>query len=437
MSIRPIDAYGLARAVACQALNGELDAMTEPWQTMAAHLNGLEAKDRPAALEAMLAARPERDELVRALAAVRPEGPPPEAEAGEPPPVVMRCASEIEPLPVGWLWEPRLPLGMLSLFAGDPKLGKSFVTVALAAAVSRGAPLPLDSHRRGPGSAIIMSAEDDPARTIVPRLMAAGARLENVHILEAVRLEDGTEALPRLRGDTERMGAAAASLGNCRLIVVDPVSAYLGGVDDHKNAELRGVLSPLKRLAEGLDLAAVLVTHLNKSASVNAKHRVTGSIAYVGACRANFLFVRDREDPTGRRVLMLDNGCNLTGSVPTLAYRIDDRGDGPAVEWEQETVPITTEDALRAETEAKDGPGRDEARECQAWLRETLRVGPMQVAELLKAGRDAGFSQDQLKRAKERIGARTIREGFGPGSKCTWSVQPGRGPDTETTIERT
>ena len=110
------------------------------------------------------------------------------------------------------------------------------------------------------------------------------------------------------------------------------------------------MLSPLKRLAERLGIAVLLVSHTNKAGGPNGKYRVQGSIAYVGACRANFLFVKDRDDPTGRRVLMLDNGCNLAPTVPTLAYRIEDRGDGPRVEWETEADPITTEEALAAES---------------------------------------------------------------------------------------
>jgi hypothetical protein len=434
MTISPTDAWAFGRVLCDHPLNGELDAMAEPWKTMAVHLAALPAADRQIHLRAMLTARPDRDELVKALADVDPLGPAPATEAA-PPGVVMRQASTIEPLSVEWLWEPRLPLGMLSLFAGDPKLGKSFVTISVAAAVSRGAPLPLDGRNAEPGSVILMSAEDDPARTIVPRLKAAGANLEKIHILEAVILEGGIEAFPRLRDDIDRIGHAAASLGDCRAAVIDPVSAYLGGVDDHRNAELRGLLAPLKRLAERLNFAAVLVSHLNKGASINGKHRVTGSIAYVGACRANFMFVRDREDPTGRRALMLDNGCNLASSVPTLAYHIEDRGDGPAVEWETEPVPITTEDALRAETE--DRGDRSEARECDRWLRETLAAGPLAVPELYKSGRDAGFSQHQLKRAKARINAATRREGFGPGSKCAWTLDSETSSHDDPTIQRT
>ena len=122
------------------------------------------------------------------------------------------------------------------MFAGDPKLGKSYVTLAMAAALSRGLPLPMGDRPNRPGSTILMSAEDDPARTIVPRLMAAGADLAKVHILESVVLANGSETLPSLRADIDAITAAAARLGDCRLIVIDPVSAYLKGVDDNRNA---------------------------------------------------------------------------------------------------------------------------------------------------------------------------------------------------------
>ncbi len=91
-----------------------------------------------------------------------------------------------------------------------------------------------------PGSTILISAEDDPRRTIVPRLDAAGADRTKVHILESIILANGFETLPSLRADVEAITAAAVRLGDCRLIVIDPVSAYLNGVDDHRNAALRG-----------------------------------------------------------------------------------------------------------------------------------------------------------------------------------------------------
>jgi hypothetical protein len=313
-----------------------------------------------------------------------------------------------------------VPRGTLTLFAGDPKLGKSFVAIDLAAAVSRGAALPGDDPPDGAGGVILLSAEDDPARAIRPRLETAGADLSRVFLLEAVFLDNGSEALPSLATDMEAIGQAIASVPDCRLVIIDPISAYLGRTDDHRNAELRGILSPLKALAERTDVAMVLVTHLNKSGGTNGRHRVIGSIAYVGACRSNFLFARDQGEPTGRRVLMLDNGCNLAGDVPTLAYRIEDRGDGPAVEWEPDPVAITADQVLSAD--ATDPDERRERAECDDWLRAMLADGPVLHAEIVKAGRDAGFHESALKRSKRRVGARTDRDGFGPGSKCYWTL---------------
>ena len=158
--------------------------------------------------------------------------------------VKLTCAADLEPREVEWLWAGRVPLGMITMFAGDPKLGKSLVTLAMAAAVSRGLPLPMSDVPNEPGSTILMSAEDDPNRTIVPRLEAAGADLSKVHVLESIVLANGFETLPSLRADVDAITAAAFGLGDCRLIVIDPVSAYLKGIDDNRNAALRECSRP-------------------------------------------------------------------------------------------------------------------------------------------------------------------------------------------------
>jgi hypothetical protein len=319
----------------------------------------------------------------------------------------------------------RLPRGAITQLAGDPKLGKSFVSIAIAAAISRGSSRPHDSNAYEPGSVIIMSAEDDPARTIVKRLRAAGADMDKVQILESVILPDGNEALPQLRKDIKRIEDAVVRIGDCRHINIDPISAYLEGVDDHKNASLRGVLSPLKKLVEKHDLSASIVNHLNKGGGTNGKYRVSGSIAYVGACRANFLFVRDREDPTGKRILMLDNGCNLTDEVPTLAYRIgpSESGGGPVVQWEANTVPITAEQALQAEQEDnRDQADKSERKEAGDWLAEMLSEGPVKAKEVEAAAKANLISVATLRRAKQDLGVKSQRDGFGPDSTCYWRL---------------
>jgi hypothetical protein len=339
----------------------------------------------------------------------------------------MTCIGQIEPREVEWLWANRVPLGMITMFAGDPKLGKSFVTLALAAAVSRGLPMPQSDLPDRPASTILMSAEDDPARTIVPRLVAAGADLSRIHVIESIKLANGSDALPSLRADLDAISAAAARLGDCRLIVVDPVTAYLKGVDDNRNSALRGVLSPLKNLSERLRAAVVLVSHLTKTVSRSGKHRIIGSIAYLGACRASFLFVPDPHDPSGRRVLMFDNGGNAAPLAPTLAYTIEDScGRGPGVVWSDEPVAVTVEEALRPRAQTPGLHGDDpELSDCEQWLRETLAQsgGRAPAAEIRRAGREAGFGWTTLHRARGRVGASARREGFGPGSKSYWQLR--------------
>jgi AAA domain len=303
----------------------------------------------------------------------------------------------------------------------------------------------MDRAPRGPASVILMSAEDDPSRIIVPRLKAAGADLTRIHILESIILpgnaKQDSEREPSrierppsiLAHDIEAIEEAAAGIGDCRLIVIDPVTAYLCGIDDHRNTELRGVLWPLKTMAERLNAAVILVTHMSKGGATQAKHRVIGSIAYVGACRANFLFVKDRDDPSRSRVLMCDNGSNLAPEVPTLSYIVEDRGDGPVVAWGTEPVPITADEALQAQS--RDEDQQADRRACDQWLRETLANGPVLVEEVWRRGKEERFSRDALKRAKARIGATTVREGF--QSKCSWCLGNASDADASTHIGRT
>jgi hypothetical protein len=201
------------------------------------------------------------------------------------------------------------------------------------------------------------------------------------------------------------------------------------------------VLSPLKAMAERLDVAMILVTHLSKGAGANGKYRVMGSIAYVGACRANYLCVRDKDDPTGRRVLMLDNGCNLAPTQSGLAYVIADSGDGPAVEWISEPVAMDADTALRRVAEAEAEQARPEQaaerRECEDWLREYLSQGRQLARDCERDGRNAGVNRVTLHRAKRRLGAVSRREGFGRESVCYWVMPDAPAGDRDGSIDFT
>lgn len=162
-----------------------------------------------------------------------------------------------------------------------------------------------------------------------------GADVSRIHILDAVRHIDREagetdERVPTL-ADTAALGEAISSTGDTRLIVVDPISAYLGQVDSHKNADLRALLAPLAKLAAAYGVAVVAVSHLNKSTS-SAIYRTMGSLAFTAAARAVWCVAKDKDD--NRRRLLIPVKNNIACDTGGLAYRI--AGEQPRVEWEPE-----------------------------------------------------------------------------------------------------
>src|ERR1700722_12568049 len=264
---------------------------------------------------------------------------------------VLRRVSDIPRQELRWLWSGRILLGKLTLFAGDPGLGKSFVTLDIASRVTRDGQWPDSDQPKGaPGSVIVLSAEDDPADTIRPRLEAAGADLTKVHILQAVRRQkpNGESKLEPFSLETDLLSLqdAALSLGDVRLVVIDPISAYLGDTDSHVNAKVRSLLNPLAEFASGLGVAVLAVTHLNKSVS-SAMYRATGSIACVAAARAVWLFAKSPDDPRCR--LMLPGKMNLAPDQTGLSYTLNDKGAGvAAVAW-GEPVRLSADEVLQPE----------------------------------------------------------------------------------------
>jgi putative DNA primase/helicase len=201
----------------------------------------------------------------------------------------MKRASSAAPEAIPWLWRERFPHRRLSVLTGPPGLGKSQITAFLAATVTADKPWPDGSPCLVSGPVVILSAEDDTADTVVPRLIAAGADHDRVIIVEAVRAEpdngNPTERCFDLSRDIDHLQKVCGD-EKAVLVIVDPVSAYLGdGVDGHSNTDVRRVLAPLAALAAKCRTAVVAVTHDRKSGG-SAGERTIGSIAFIAAPRA-------------------------------------------------------------------------------------------------------------------------------------------------------
>jgi putative DNA primase/helicase len=325
--------------------------------------------------------------------------------------VSLEAFRDVRAESVRWLWEQRIPLGKLTIFAGDPGKGKSLVTVDVAARLSRGANFP-DGARCSAGDTIFLSAEDDAADTIRPRLDAAGADVSRVHRVKAVRvtLADGAtgESIFSLERDIEKLDEAIEKIPSARLLVIDPVSAYMGQVDTHRDAEIRRVLAPLADLASRRRLSVVGVMHLKKG-ETSALLRVSGSIGFVAAARVVWGFGEDPEETETRIMVAVKN--NLAPLGNGLAYRIEAAGETPHIVWQQGIVTLDANAVLSAEREWNGSRG-ERRRDAETWLLALLQAGEERaVAEIMTAASIMKFSWPTVERAKKGCGVRAVKRG--------------------------
>lgn len=323
-------------------------------------------------------------------------------------PVLVRLA-DVVPEEVAWLWCGRLARGKLAVLVGEPGVGKSFVSLDVAARISTGAPWP-DGGAAPLGDVILLSAEDGPADTIRPRLDALGGDPARVTLLRAVHDADGERHFS-LATDLLALESAMVTRG-AALVIIDPLSAYLGDRDSYKDAEVRSLLAPVAALAEKRCAAVLGVMHTGKDSQRRAIHRALGSVAFVAAARIVLAAGKDRDDEA-RRILVTVK-ANLCAPAPALAYRI--AGVPVRVEWEPGTVEgVTADDAL--------GGGLPEDREeryrADELLRELLRDGEVKSSVVHHAADAHGVSRRGLWAAKRRLGVRTRHRGQ-PGKAGAW-----------------
>ena len=328
--------------------------------------------------------------------------------------VITRLA-DVAAQPVEWLWPGYLPAGMLCLLDGDPGVGKSTLTDDLAARASTGRPMPDDTGGGEPVGVVILSAEDDLARTVRPRLEAAGADLARIATV-ALRERDGGTRAPLITSDDLAMLEEAVHETHARLLIVDPLMAYLPDeVNANRDHDVHRALAALAALAERTGCAVVVVRHLRKSAAESPLYRGGGSIGIIAAARAAFLVARDPGDPDRRVLAPLK--LNVAPEPPARSFRlvVDPDRAHPRIAWEG----VSSLDAGALLVVPGDTNAGSAIGEAVDVLREILAPGPLPATRVRAEAREAGLSWITVRRAQERLGIRPRKVGR-PGERQQW-----------------
>ena len=351
----------------------------------------------------------------RAKENVSPSAPTPQVPLS----VVIVRSSEIQPEPVQWIWPGVLASGRVTGLVGYPGRGKSLAAIDIAAIKSTGRKWPGGAVNGATHDVIILSAEDDAADTLVPRLIAAGADRAHVHFVQAVKDENGIERAFNLGIDLDRL-EREYDLSQVKLLIIDPVSAYLAPIKgkhvDRNNAgDVRTIQGRLATFAAQHDLGVLAISHLNKTSGTRAITRVMGSLEWAAAPRAVFV-VTEEAGTTRRLFLPLKN--NLAPDRIGYAFEIVNKvvGDGistSALVWSDDPVTISADEALAAAAKKVTSGAVD-------FLREVLSDGPLDQTEVVRLGKEAGYTEKSLRNAREKSGVTAKKEGFGANGKWVW-----------------
>ena len=321
--------------------------------------------------------------------------------------------ADVEAKPVEWLWKDRIALGKLCLLAGNPGQGKSLITSYMASVVSRGGNWPVEDKASPMGSVIFLSAEDDDADTLKPRLLAHGADIEMITTVNSV-VERQMSMSFSLEKDVDLLEKRVKEIGDVAMIIIDPITAYLGNVDSNSNSGVRGLLEPLRMLVSQQNLAILLVAHLNKAQGTDAMMRVSGSTSWVAAVRTAYLVTPDKEDKQRRMMLPIKNnlGIDNTGFAYSISERQLDSGIiSPVIEREKELCNINPDDAVNGIE-----PGINKLDEACEFLNEELSSCPVSVTSIKEHADKLGISDKTLKRAKNKLGIGSKKQSDG-----TWA----------------
>ena len=324
--------------------------------------------------------------------------------------VVLTCGTDLTPEPYRWLWQYWLAMGKLHILAGAPGQGKTTIALAMAASISIGGRWP-DGSRCAAGNVLIWSGEDDPADTLVPRLMAAGADRARCFFIEGARRDGEVVPFDPAR-DLGQLLEAIEKIGGISLLVIDPVVSAVTG-DSHKNTEVRRALQPLVDLAAKCDCAVLGITHFAKGGQgTDPAQRVVGSVAFTAVARVVMVAAKVKGDEEGQDTRILARSkSNIGPDDGGFQYHLEQSEPLPGIHashiaWGK-AVEGTARELL---TDPDDGPqdeGAGSAKEAaEEFLLELLKDGATATKHIQEQAKEAGISWATVRRASDALGVK-------------------------------
>ncbi|QXT39428.1 AAA family ATPase [Gymnodinialimonas ceratoperidinii] len=302
--------------------------------------------------------------------------------------------SDVKARKVEWLWEPLIPIGMITILEGDPGLGKSFLSMHLASVVSKGRRLP-DRCKLAKGNVLYISAEDDASYTTRPRIDAMGGDPSRIRVLnDWIEFNDG--GLSILEAEIEEFGPD--------LIIIDPLVSFVPTEARGKDpAAIRGLLHRLTNMVADNDCAIVIVRHLTKMKQENALYQGGGTIDVIATARSALRLAADPDDPEKKVLAHLKHNIGPRGPSWVFSLVPSKRaGDIPVVKFSGRS-DLTVDDLQGASGGA--GPKPREA--ADDFLKRYLGDGSRKANDSYEAAKREGISKRTLDRAKQRLGVRS------------------------------
>lgn len=317
---------------------------------------------------------------------------------------VTQMMDTIQPEAIDWMWKPWIPLGSVSILEGDPKVGKSTITLQLAAIVSRGWGFPDGDGKPGapygPANVILMNSEDPLATVLRPRLDHAGADCTRIFALTGVQWRNGavdSERMVTLQ-DVDTIEQAIIKF-DAKLVIIDPIQAYFGaGVDMHRANETRPVLAGLGAIAERQRCAVLLVRHLRKMGGSATAHGL-GGVDIFGYARSILLAWRDPDDPNRR--ILAHTATNFAREAKSLLYTLDDGFRWCGVD-DRTAEDLANQPQQRGERK----PAADRTAE---WLHSLLSDGQIPANEVYAKAAREGYGIGSVKAAKTMLGVESCK----------------------------